>query len=98
MTVTEIRETAGPICRRYGVRQLDLFGSRARGESTPGSDVDLCVVFDDIPPSEYAKRFFGLLHDLEDALHAPVDLLTRRSVRRPSLRRNLERDGVRIYG
>ena len=34
------------LCRRYGVRQLSLFGSAARGEMTPQSDVDLMVEFE----------------------------------------------------
>ena len=31
------------LCRRYGVRELSLFGSAARGEMRAGSDVDLLV-------------------------------------------------------
>lgn len=33
------------LCRRYGVTKLSLFGSAARGEMTPESDVDLMVEF-----------------------------------------------------
>lgn len=33
------------VCRRYGVRSLSLFGSAARGELRPDSDVDLLVEF-----------------------------------------------------
>jgi len=33
------------LCRRYGVKKLSLFGSAARGELAPGSDVDLMVEF-----------------------------------------------------
>lgn len=33
------------ICRRYRVRQLALFGSRARGDAQPDSDIDLLVEF-----------------------------------------------------
>ncbi len=33
------------ICRRYGVRELSLFGSAARGEMGPDSDVDFLVDF-----------------------------------------------------
>jgi len=33
------------LCRRYGVKKLSLFGSAARGELTPESDVDLMVEF-----------------------------------------------------
>jgi predicted nucleotidyltransferase len=34
-----------PLCRRIGVKKLCLFGSAARGELTPESDVDLMVEF-----------------------------------------------------
>ena len=98
MTVNEIRVTAEPICLRHRVRRLDLFGSFARGEAQEGSDIDFCVLFEELPPREYSRHFFGLLHDLEDALHSTIDLLTEGSVRRDSLRKNLKADGVCIYG
>ena len=34
------------LCRKYGVKKLSLFGSAARGEMKPESDVDLMVEFD----------------------------------------------------
>lgn len=34
------------ICRRYGVRLLAVFGSAARGEARPDSDIDFLVEFD----------------------------------------------------
>lgn len=34
------------LCRKYHVRRLSVFGSAARGESTPRSDVDLLVEFE----------------------------------------------------
>ena len=33
------------LCRRYGVRELSVFGSSARGEARPDSDVDMLVEF-----------------------------------------------------
>ena len=98
MTVNEIRCAAEPICRRHRVRRLDLFGSCARGEAREGSDIDFCVLFEELPPPEYSRHFFGLLHDLEDALHGTIDLLTEGSVRRESLRKNIKSDGVCVYG
>ncbi len=98
MTLNDIKETAIPICTRYRVRRLELFGSCARGEATDRSDMDFCVSFDVLPPSEYARQFFGLLHDLEDAFHTTVDLLTESSIRKPSLKKSLQRDGVCLYG
>jgi hypothetical protein len=34
------------LCRRYGVRELSVFGSATRGDMRPDSDVDLLVSFD----------------------------------------------------
>ncbi len=98
MTLGDIKEIAAPICSRHRVRRLELFGSCARGEAVEGSDMDFCVSFDALPPSEYARQFFGLLHDLEDAFHTTVDLLTESSIRKPSLKKSLQRDGVCLYG
>ena len=39
------RKEIAALCRRYGVKKLGLFGSAARGELTPESDVDLMVEF-----------------------------------------------------
>jgi len=50
MAVTKIVEIAGQVvdearlarvCRRFGVAELAVFGSVARGEASPGSDIDL---------------------------------------------------------
>lgn len=98
MTLSDIKEKAAPICNRHQVRRLELFGSCARGEATEGSDMDFCVSFDALPPAEYARQFFGLLHDLEDAFHATIDLLTESSIRKQSLKESLQRDGVCLYG
>ena len=98
MTLNEIKAIAEPICRRHRVRRLDLFGSCARGEARTGSDIDFCVSFEEIPPSEYSRQFFGLLHDLEDAFHTTIDLLTETSIHKRSLKTSLQMDGVRVYG
>jgi uncharacterized protein len=98
MTVSDIRRTVEPICRLHHVQRLDLFGSQARGDAKTDSDMDFCVQLEDLPPSEYSSQFFGLLHDLEDALHTTVDLLTPGSIHRDSLKNSLQADGICIYG
>jgi len=40
-------DTLAEICRRYHVRELSVFGSVARGQGGPDSDVDLLVVFEE---------------------------------------------------
>lgn len=65
--------------REKGVRALFLFGSVARGEAGPASDVDL--FFDDDPadPMSYFN-VIGIEQFLEKELRAPVDLIPRDSL------------------
>lgn len=78
--------------QRFGVRSLALFGSHARGQARPDSDVDVLVEFDG-PAS--SARYFGLQFFLEDLLHSPVDLVTRAALR-PRLRPFVERDAIDV--
>lgn len=84
-----------PELRRRGVCHLAVFGSVARGDDRPGSDVDIAI---DIEPD----RAFSLirLEDtrlmLEDALGRPVDLGEVRSFR-PPVRASFERDRIRVF-
>ena len=63
--------------RRFGVRDLALFGSFARGDETAGSDVDILV---DVDP-EIGLDFVTLASLLEDALGRPIDLISIRALR-----------------
>jgi uncharacterized protein len=62
-----------------GVRSLDLFGSVARGDSGPRSDVDLLVEFDS-PVGLF--HFFRLQRRLEAILGRPVDLVMKDAIKR----------------
>jgi uncharacterized protein len=63
--------------RRFGVRDLALFGSVARGEETEGSDIDILV---DVDPG-IGLDFVTLANTLEIALGRRVDLVSTRSLR-----------------
>lgn len=97
MKPPDLPRVAAQICRKYHVQTLDLFGSRATGVSRDESDFDFCVAFDELSPAEYARCFFGVLHELEDVLGRPVDLVTWRSIRKTGLRAAIQQHGVRIY-
>ena len=97
MSLTELKKVLSGPCRRHPVRSLRVFGSVARGEASPGSDLDLLVQFEDLPPAEYATHYFGLLHELQDAVGTEVDLLTLGGVTRPSLKRNIYEESVLVY-
>ncbi|MFP5286312.1 MAG: nucleotidyltransferase family protein [Thermoanaerobaculia bacterium] len=78
--------------RQFDVTSLRLFGSVARGEASPGSDVDLLVSFRKTPTfSGYMKlRIF-----LEDLLGRKVDLITESGLR-DRVRPSVERDAIRV--
>ncbi len=97
MSFGELKELLSGPCRRHPVRSLRVFGSVARGEASQGSDLDLLVQFEDMPPAEYATHYFGLLHELQDAVGTEVDLLTPGGVTRPSLKRNIQEESVLVY-
>lgn len=96
MTLEEIRKAALPACRKSGVKRLDAYGSAARGTATLSSDVDLLVEFTD-PDRTPARRFFGLLHHLEDVLGRDVDLLTIDGLRNPYFKRCVLGERVAVY-
>ena len=97
MTLEEIKQVVIPACREFKVKRLDLFGSLVRGEQTAASDVDLLVEFEE-PDLHPSKRFFGLLHHLEDALGCEVDLITVSSFSNLYFRRRVLRERRNIYG
>jgi predicted nucleotidyltransferase len=80
-----------PALRTHGVRSLVLFGSIARREARPDSDVDLIVEFDH-PVGYFA--LFRLQDQLADWLGRPVDLATVDSLR-PELRQRVLIEGLR---
>jgi len=77
--------------RSLGVKELLLFGSVARDEAGPQSDVDLLVEFD--RPVGYF-HLFDVQERLEALLHCSVDLLTKGGLR-PELRDAVMAEAVR---
>ena len=78
------------LAERFGVVELALFGSVARGGAGPGSDVDILVDFDG--PAN-PDRYFGVQFYVEDLLGRPVHLVTQKALR-PELRPYVEAEAV----
>jgi|SRR5580692_2579742 predicted nucleotidyltransferase len=78
LALDEIKSRLTPFCQRHGIARLEVFGSLARGEPHPGSDIDLLVTFR--PDVHLGWDFYGLHKEIEEILGCEVDLLTRRSV------------------
>jgi hypothetical protein len=87
-----LSEQQAELTIRYGVRSLSLFGSVARDEAVPTSDVDLLVEFD--RPVGYFG-LFALQDHLESLLGCKVDLGTPDSLK-PRIRARVLGESVRV--
>ena len=85
----------GEVCRRYGVRELSLFGSSVRGETRPESDIDIMVEFQ--PGVRVGLiKFESLVEELAALAGRRVDLVTKRGLK-PWVRPEVLRDARVIY-
>jgi predicted nucleotidyltransferase len=92
--------TLRSVLRDHPVRLAVLFGSRAAGNTHPGSDIDLAVEFDSHRPGDsgYNDVFFGLSADLSDVLETDdIDLVDVHTLS-PALARSVFEDGVLLVG
>jgi len=78
--------------KRFGVKSLAVFGSVARGEAGPDSDVDILVEFEGRATFD---RYMGLKFFLEDLLGRRVDLVTRKALK-PRMRPFVEREAIYV--
>lgn len=81
-------EFTGP----FRVRSLAVFGSVARGESRPDSDVDILVSFEEPPGFD---GYMALKRRLEDLLAARVDLVMQGALR-PEAQAVVEAEAIRV--
>jgi predicted nucleotidyltransferase len=63
---------------RHGVSNLRVFGSVARGDARPESDIDLLV---DVEPSRSLLELAGLLIELQEILGVRVDIVEASALR-----------------
>ncbi len=84
----------GPALKGRGVAGLWVFGSVARGDARPDSDIDVFAEFaPDAPLSLVGLA--SLRADLSKMVGGPVDLVERNALR-PEIRETAERDAVRV--
>lgn len=89
--ISAIRNHLPAIKKEYGVTGLTLFGSVARGDNRPDSDIDILV---EMPPKIFA--LVRLKDYLESILHNSVDLIHRHSRMNPRFLNEIFRDGITI--
>ena len=82
------------LCRRFGVVRLDVFGSVARGEDGPGSDVDL--LYELAQGRSLGWEIEDLSQDFADLFGRPVDLVSRKALH-PLIRDQVLADAEPFY-
>jgi predicted nucleotidyltransferase len=90
-----IRERRSEILDRasqHGARNVRVFGSAARGDAGPASDVDLLV---EMEPGRSLLDFVGLWQELEDLLGLKVDLVSDRGIS-PYLREQILSEAIAL--
>jgi uncharacterized protein len=84
-----------PAIRRFGATALYLFGSAARDEIGPESDIDMFIEYD--PQGNFTfVELFDLKDFLRNELRRTVDLTTRAGLH-PRLRPSIEKASVRVF-
>ncbi len=66
------------VCERYGIVELSVFGSVARNEDTPDSDLDLLYVAR--PDASLGFTLFDLEDELRDIFGRSIDLVSKRAL------------------
>jgi predicted nucleotidyltransferase len=80
--------------KQLGVAKLSLFGSTARGDMTPASDVDVLIASG--PEPQLGLRFLELMEELGDELERPVNFAFSDTLQ-PLLRRRIEAEAIRVF-
>jgi predicted nucleotidyltransferase len=88
-----LRNSRQELRREFGVESIALFGSVARGEAGPGSDIDILV---DVPGPISLFQLVALRLRLQELLNAPnVDVVLRDSIL-PPLRETILAEALRV--
>ena len=94
MCTKAMQQTIAEYFKTQPVLKAWLFGSFARGEETPLSDVDILVQFDEGGVS--LLKHAAMICELEKILDRPVDIVPEKMLR-PRVRENVDQDKKLIY-
>lgn len=95
ITPTDISTAASRVLAQYDVSEAYLFGSFARGEQTPNSDIDLRLVCGN---AMTFGTLYELSHELERELGRKVEIVTNPPEHmRPAFRKSIKQEERRLY-
>jgi len=77
---------------KYGIENIGVFGSVARGEAKESSDVDICI-------QTKTPDMFMLVHikeELQNLFHKSVDIVRLRNRMNPYLKKRIEQEAIYV--
>jgi predicted nucleotidyltransferase len=96
--IEQNRTRLGQLCRQFGVKRLELFGSAAgSGFDEKASDLDFLVEFLPTDPAGHAHSYLNLLVALEDLFGRRIDLLEVKAIKNPYLMESINRTRIELY-
>lgn len=94
LTENIIRQVCQDVFDRYNVNYCYLFGSYAKGNAKPTSDVDLLI-----STEEKGLKYFGMIEEVRESLKKKVDMLDVSQLKdNLELTNEILKDGIKIYG
>jgi predicted nucleotidyltransferase len=88
----DYREAIVRIATSHGARNIRVFGSLARGQARPDSDVDILIKLD---PGRSLLDIIAIKQDLEDLLGRQVDVVTEAAIS-PYIRDQVLKEAVNL--
>ena len=93
MDIKKLKKQITPILEKHEVRRASLFGSSARGQDRPESDLDILV---ELKKGKTLLDLIRLENELKKTLSKEVDLLTYNSLH-PKIKKYARQDEVPLY-
>ena len=90
--IESIKQEKPYLQEKFGVEEIGLFGSYARGEEVSDSDIDILVKMD----TKTLKNYFSLLDYLEKKFQKKIDLVTRHANLSERFTRMINKDIVYV--
>jgi predicted nucleotidyltransferase len=100
-SIDQHRTEIAQLCHRYGVRQLEVFGSAARSTDFDPDRSDADFLVDFVPSNDPLQQYFGFAEELERLLRRPIDLVERNTIeasRNYIRRRRILAEAEPVYG
>ena len=85
------------VFKKYGVKEVYLFGSATKDTFNENSDVDFLYSFeDDLDYETYANNYSVIVQELETILKRQVDLLAKKTLKNPYLIKSIDDSKIKL--